>query len=186
MNLPNSITVVRILLVPAFAWLHWVERPLAALVVFATAALSDGLDGFLARRLGQQTRLGAILDPIADKFLTLTGLVLLVHAALVPYWLLVAALFRDLVVLTVGILSRRGKHLEPAPTRTSKFATFTLMAAIVLALGSRSFPQEPFRSLETLTLIAACAAAPLLFIAAFQYLHRWKTAEGVATDLARR
>lgn len=172
-NLPNAITTLRILLVPVFAWLFLSERAFAAMVVFAAAALSDGLDGLLARILDQRTRLGAILDPIADKFLAVTALILLVVGGTVPLWLLVAALARDFVVTGVALTARaRARWLDAAPTRISKYATFTLMLTIFLSLalraGIQTEPAAPFLQ------VVAVLAAQCLIVASFQYLFRWR------------
>jgi CDP-diacylglycerol--glycerol-3-phosphate 3-phosphatidyltransferase len=82
LNLPNSITLLRILLIPVFVWLYLdptPERSLWAGLVFAAAAFTDFLDGYLARRSGQITNLGKLLDPVADKLLVASGLILLVQ-----------------------------------------------------------------------------------------------------------
>ena len=111
MTAANWISLARIFLVPVFAWLiisffrtgdstwHW-----AAILVFALAAASDGIDGYVARRFNQQSRLGVILDPIGDKLLLLTalGLFTLVEQTLlprIPLWVLVTLLARDLLLV---------------------------------------------------------------------------------------
>jgi cardiolipin synthase len=172
-NLPNAITSIRILLVPVFAWLFLTERSFQAMVVFAAAALSDGLDGLLARLLDQRTRLGAILDPIADKFLAATALVLLVAVGTVPVWLLVAALLRDVMVLGVALAARaRSRWLDASPTRISKYATFTLMLTIFSSLALRAGIQEE-QGLPYVQVVTVLAAQCLI-VAAVQYLVRWR------------
>lgn len=173
MNLPNSITLLRIVLVPVFAWLHLSGRPVGALSVFAFAALSDGVDGLLARALDQRTEIGAILDPIADKFLALTALVLLVSVESLPAWLLVIALFRDGVVFGAGLTSKLTRRpIAAEPTRISKYATFTLMGAITLGLVVRADP----RGMELAPYVAALGivSAECLAVAAIQYGMRWR------------
>lgn len=174
MNLPNAITSVRILLVPVYAWLHLSDRAVSAMVVFTVAAVSDGLDGFLARVLDQRTRLGAILDPIADKFLTATALVLLVLSQTVPAWLLATALARDLIVVSVGLSSKLlGRWVEASPTRISKYATFFLMGAIFLALADRA--QIFGDAVVPFLRVIAILAAECLVVAAVQYLFRMRS-----------
>lgn len=173
MNLPNAITILRLLLVPVFAWLYLEERSFSAMVVFAAAATSDGIDGLLARILDQRTRLGAILDPIADKILVATALVLLVFSETLPLWLLVAALLRDIVVGGLGLGSKlRDRWIEVSPTRISKYATFTVMLTIFLALGHRADVGQadilPFLQ------VMAIVAAQCLLIASLQYMVRWR------------
>ncbi|AKU90528.1 CDP-alcohol phosphatidyltransferase family protein [Vulgatibacter incomptus] len=173
MNLPNSITLARIALVPIFAWLLLSGRPVAALAAFVVAAVSDGLDGLVARVLDQRTELGAILDPIADKFLALTALVLLVSAESLPIWLLVAALLRDGVVFGTGLTSKlRRRAIRPEPTRISKYATFFLMAAITLGLVARSTAHGT--AIFPYLMAVAVVAAECLVVASAQYGIRWR------------
>ena len=170
-NLPTAITSFRLALVPAFAWLHLANEPFSAMVVFTVAALSDGIDGLLARLLDQRTRLGAILDPIADKVLVGTSLVLLVVSGTLPPWLLVTALLRDTAVGSLGLASRlKGQWLEVEPTRISKYATFTVMATVFLALGHRA----GVGGLEVVPYLRALAivAAQCLLVASLQYGFR--------------
>src|SRR5690606_2197348 len=102
--------------VPVFAWLHLEGQSFEAMVVFSVAALSDGIDGLLARLLEQRTRLGAILDPIADKILVATALILLVLTQTLPVWLLAVALLRDVAVAGLGIVSKlRERWIEVEP-----------------------------------------------------------------------
>lgn len=187
MNLPNSITLLRILLVPVFAWLHLSGRPLGALSVFVFAALSDGVDGLLARALNQRTELGAILDPIADKFLALTALVLLVSVQTLPGWLLAVALLRDGIVFGTGLTSKLTRRpIAAEPTRISKYATFTLMAAITLGLMVRADPRG--RDLAPYVAVAGIVAAECMAVAAFQYALRWRhlLERGVSGKRGRR
>jgi CDP-diacylglycerol--glycerol-3-phosphate 3-phosphatidyltransferase len=100
-NLPNSITLLRILLIPVFVWLFsepTSDRALVAGLVFAGAAFTDFLDGYLARRSGQITNLGKLLDPVADKLLVASGLILLVQFQRVAVWLAIVMIARELIV----------------------------------------------------------------------------------------
>lgn len=100
-NLPNSITLLRILLIPVFVWLFsepTSDRALVAGLVFASAAFTDFLDGYLARRSGQITNLGKLLDPVADKLLVASGLILLVQFQRVAVWLAIFMIARELIV----------------------------------------------------------------------------------------
>jgi len=170
-NLPNAITSIRLALVPVFAWLHLTDRPFSAMVVFTVAALSDGIDGLLARLFDQRTRLGAILDPIADKLLVATSLVLLVVSGTLPPWLFLTALLRDAAVGSLGLASRlKGRWLEVEPTRISKYATFTVMATVFLALGYRAGVGGP--EVVPYLRVVAIVAAQCLLVASLQYGHR--------------
>lgn len=173
MTLPNAITLLRLLLVPVFAWLHATDRPLAALIVFIAAAASDGIDGFLARALNQRSALGAILDPLADKVLGLTALIVLVTSGTMPAWFLGVSLLRDAVVFGVGITAQIGhKAVRASPTRVSKYATFTLMLAVTLGLLSRSprFAESVWPFFAAVGVIAA----ECLLVATAQYLMLWR------------
>ncbi len=109
-NLPNSLTLSRILLIPVFVYLFsdpTAERSLAAALVFTTAALTDLLDGYVARRRGQITNLGKLLDPVADKLLVAAGLVLLVQEQRVEVWLVIAIIAREIIVTGARAVAAR-------------------------------------------------------------------------------
>jgi CDP-diacylglycerol--glycerol-3-phosphate 3-phosphatidyltransferase len=101
LNTPNLLTILRILLIPIFIILYLEptsNRSLAAALVFAFAAITDWLDGYLARSRGQITKLGKLLDPIADKLLTITGLVLLVGHQKIAVWIVILLISREVVI----------------------------------------------------------------------------------------
>ena len=138
-NLPNFITLLRMAAVPVVGWLiahqHWE----AACWLFLAAAVSDGLDGLLARWLNQMTPLGAALDSVADKALGLVTLVMLTQARAIPLWVTLAILLRDTIIV-LGALSYRGLagHVEIHPTwlgKTHMFAEFTLLAVVLGSLA---------------------------------------------------
>ena len=138
-NLPNVITLLRLAAVPVIAWLivqrHWE----AACWLFLAAAVSDGIDGLLARWLNQMTQLGAALDSIADKALGVVTLVMLTLADAIPMWVTLAILVRDSIIV-LGALSYRGLagHLEIHPTwlgKTHMFAEFVLLTLVLAGLG---------------------------------------------------
>ena len=116
-NLPNSLTLSRILLIPVFVYLFsnpTDERSLAAALVFGAAALTDLLDGYVARRYGQITNLGKLLDPVADKLLVAAGLVLLVQFQRVEVWLVIAIIAREIIVTAARALAAREGFIIPA------------------------------------------------------------------------
>jgi cardiolipin synthase len=136
-NLPNVISMLRLVAVPVVAWLILQRLWEAACWLFLAAALSDGLDGFLARALKQTTPLGAALDTIADKALGVVTLVMLTLEAAIPLWVTLAILARDSVIV-LGALSYRGLagHLEIHPTWLGKTHMFAEFALLALVLGS--------------------------------------------------
>jgi len=138
-NLPNVITLLRIAAVPGVAWLILQQRWDAACWLFLAAAVSDGIDGLLARWLDQLTQLGAALDTVADKALGVVTLVMLTQAGAIPLWVTLAILVRDTVIV-LGALSYRGLagHLEIQPTwlgKTHMFAEFALLALVLGGLA---------------------------------------------------
>jgi cardiolipin synthase (CMP-forming) len=136
LNLANALTASRIVLAPVFLVLYvHGDRP-RALAAFALAAATDVLDGLVARALRQHTRLGAFLDPIADKLLAACALVALAATGRLPAWLPVLVVSRDLAQLAGAALLRTTRHEIPvAPTRIGKYATFALAVTVVLALA---------------------------------------------------
>ena len=125
------------MLAPVFL-VHYVhgDRP-RALAAFAAAAATDVLDGLVARALRQRTRLGAFLDPIADKFLAACALFALAATGRLPMWLPVLVVARDVAqLLAAAILRGAHRTIPVAPTRIGKYATFALAATVLLALAS--------------------------------------------------
>ena len=117
LNLPNSITLLRIFLIPVFVWLYLEptpERALWAGLVFAAAAFTDFLDGYLARRSGQITNLGKLLDPVADKLLVASGLILLVQVQQVAVWLAIVLIARELIVTGARAVAANEGFIVPA------------------------------------------------------------------------
>lgn len=132
---PNLITLVRLGLVPVVAYCI-VERAYAtAAAVFLVAALSDLVDGYIARRFKVVSRLGALLDPVADKLNMLVATVTLAWQDLVPTWLAVAIVGRDAAIVA-GVLAYRaaGRGLEMRPTRLSKANTALEFSVLLLVL----------------------------------------------------
>src|SRR6201981_2401670 len=139
MTLANKITIVRICLIPAFAFYTWQYgasvvngRPaetirLIATLLFVLAAAMDGLDGFIARRFNQRSRLGAILDPVADKGLVMTALVVLPlsnRSEDFPIWFPIAVIGRDAILATGFLaLSKTIGRVEIRPSKIGQTAT---------------------------------------------------------------
>ncbi len=116
-NLPNSLTLLRILLIPVFVWFFSESSPdraLAAGLVFACAAFTDFLDGYLARKSGQITNLGKLLDPVADKLLVASGLILLVQFQRVSVWLAIVMIAREMIVTGARMVAAKEGFVVPA------------------------------------------------------------------------
>jgi cardiolipin synthase len=134
-NLPNAITLLRLLLVPVTVWLILAGHYVTAFWVFVIAGISDGIDGFLARHLNQKTVLGAILDPIADKALLVSIFFMLGLKDHLPLWLVVLVVFRDILIVGGYLLGRMlGAAREVRPLWVSKANTAAqiLLAAVAL------------------------------------------------------
>jgi CDP-diacylglycerol--glycerol-3-phosphate 3-phosphatidyltransferase len=134
-TLPNLLSLLRLLGVPLFLWLLLgPHADLAALVVLALAGASDWLDGRLARRLGQTSRLGELLDPSADRLYILATLVAFVVRDIIPWWLAALIVGRDLVLGLCLPLLRRHGYGPPPVHYVGKAATFNLLYAFPLLL----------------------------------------------------
>ena len=135
-NIPNAITLLRLFAAPVVVWLILHAQWEAACWLFLAAALSDGIDGYLARRLGQTTAFGAAMDALTDKALGLGTLVTLTRMDAVPLWVTMAILLRDTVIV-LGALSYRSRagHLEIQPTWLGKMHTFVEFALLALVLA---------------------------------------------------
>lgn len=136
LTLPNWITLGRLALAPAIAWLLLTERYEWAAWGFLAVAFSDWLDGYLARRWQQITRLGTVLDPVADKFTTLCTLVPLVWTTHLPLALAGLLIGRDIVILAAAVSASKSTGvMEFPPSRLGKLHTFMLFALIALLLS---------------------------------------------------
>ncbi len=142
-DIPNIITALRILMVPPIVWSLLAQRFDRALLLFFIAGVSDGLDGFLAKQFNWASRLGALLDPLADKLMLLSSYLSLVWLGLLPVWLVVLVLVRDLVIVSGAVAYHfRVEHVEAAPTIVSKLNTLLQILLVLLVIASRAFEWE--------------------------------------------
>ena len=138
-HLPNLITLARVALVPVLILLLKDQDYAAALIVFVIAGLSDALDGYLAKRLNVQSRLGAILDPAADKLLLVSAYVMLTLLGHIPFWLVLVVVFRDLLI--VGGYLLYTSHAGPVkmrPSIISKLNTLVQIAFVAVILAQQA------------------------------------------------
>ncbi|NJD61593.1 MAG: CDP-alcohol phosphatidyltransferase family protein [Deltaproteobacteria bacterium] len=140
-NIANALTAIRVVLVPLFAHLLIAGRVRWSLAVFVVCGLSDGLDGLLARLLKQRTIVGYYLDPIADKLLMATSFIVLAYVKILPEWLTVLVISRDLFILvgSVLILLLLGSENIRA-TALGKLNTAVQILTVVYFLTIRAFP----------------------------------------------
>jgi cardiolipin synthase len=141
-TVPNLISLTRILLIPVFCWLILDEdTTMVGILVFAGVVATDWVDGTIARRTGQVSELGKVLDPVADRLAIASGLIALMLRGAFPVWAGVLILARDLAVLVVGgiVLGRRGVRIDVRAI--GKVATFSLMIAVPwISWGNLGYP----------------------------------------------
>lgn len=139
-NIPNLLTLLRIALIPVLALVYYLPvpwAPAASALVFLLAAVTDWLDGYLARRLGQTSPFGAFLDPVADKLMVAVALVLLVQGDPDPYLALPAAVIigREIAISALREwMAELGRRTHVAVSVIGKFKTAAQMVAIILLL----------------------------------------------------
>jgi cardiolipin synthase (CMP-forming) len=136
MTIPNYITILRLLLVPFVIWAMLSGKEAIALVAFIAAGVSDGVDGFIARRYNMKSELGTYLDPVADKLLLVSVFIVLAIQGFLPLWLVAMVVFRDALIVSAVMLSTvMGNPVEMKPLFVSKANTAAqiLLATLVLA-----------------------------------------------------
>jgi len=137
MSLPNALTLIRILLIPLFVIFLISKSFQYALITFVIAGITDGLDGFIARIWNQRTDLGSYLDPIADKLLLASAFVTLAILRIIPSWLTVIVMSRDvLIALGFWVLTMTDHKPTLKPRYTSKITTVFQILTVIWALLS--------------------------------------------------
>ena len=179
-NLPNLLTLSRLLLIPVFVVVFLSptpERSLVAAAVFLVAALTDFLDGYLARRSGQVTQLGRLLDPVADKLLVLSGLILLVQAERVAAWVAIVIIARELAVTGIRALAAKdGVTLSVEVAGKLKMIAQVVAILLLLLQDALSIPGVDLHVLGTAVLYLAMV---LTLASGGQYIMRyWQIVSG--------
>lgn len=181
MNLPNSLTILRIILVPFLVVVLLTRFPnweFIGIAIFLSAALTDWLDGHIARRRRQITALGVWLDPLADKLLVGAAFFALVEMQLAPAWMVVIIVGREVIVTALrNIALLRGFSIEVSSIGKAKMAV-EVLAITTLILGERSWLLESF-GYAMLWLAMALALA-----SAYQYFRRFWIQVGAPADRA--
>ncbi len=136
LNLPTVLTFSRIILIPVFVFAVY-PHPVFGAVIFSIASITDFLDGYLARRSGKITKFGIILDPIADKFLVISALIVLVDMERLPAWIAITIIVREFLVTGLRVVALSRDIIIPAEIG-GKIKTTTQIAAIVclILMGS--------------------------------------------------
>jgi cardiolipin synthase (CMP-forming) len=137
MNLPNAITIARILAVPLMIWLIVSGEYMAAFWVFVLAGISDAVDGFIAKRFNQRTELGAYLDPAADKLMLVSIYVCLGLLKVLPPWLVILVVTRDILIIgaiALATLLEQPVHIRPLLLSKLNTVAQIMLAGLVLAI----------------------------------------------------
>ena len=141
MNIPNFLSLLRIILVPLLVIFLINKAFLKALILFTALGVTDALDGFLARILKQQTVLGSYLDPIADKILITSCFLALAILKVIPGWLAVIVISRDVIILMgISVLSIMSVSFEIQPLFVSKVTTALQICAVFFAMVFKTLP----------------------------------------------
>ena len=169
-DIPNVISGIRILLVAPVIYLLWHENYHLALGIFTVAGLSDALDGFLAKRYGWTSRLGSFLDPLADKLLLVSCFVVFVLTGLMPVWLFVLILLRDLIV-ALGALAYHFvvEGFNGTPPFSSKLNTAFQIIYLVLLIASQGGFSIPDSWVE----FALYCVAATTVVSGLEYVWSW-------------
>ena len=171
-TVPNLISMARIVLIAVFGWLLVAGHDAWAIAALAAAGMSDFLDGYLARRWNQVTALGRLLDPAADRLLTIVVVLGLAIRGVIPWWLVAILLARD-VVVGVALLVARARGVSSSQvTFVGKAATFGLYVTLPLAF----LAYERWDGVHVAAIAGACVAAALYWISGLGYVR----------DLSRR
>jgi cardiolipin synthase (CMP-forming) len=169
-NIPNFITLGRVISVPVIFWLLLNDRPQIAFYAFLAAGVSDAVDGYLAKRFNWTSELGAYLDPLADKILILSIYIALAVSAHIPLWLVIAVVSRDILILLAVLLSWLvDRPFVIKPLAISKVNTAAQLILATTVLGDNAFGLGLGMTREVLVWIAGISTV-LSFTA---YLRLW-------------
>ncbi|HEX3863519.1 MAG TPA: CDP-alcohol phosphatidyltransferase family protein [Stellaceae bacterium] len=170
LNLPNLITLGRLLLVPVAVWLILEERYGAAFWVFIVAGVSDAADGYIAKRYDLRTRLGALLDPVADKLLLAGVYVTLGVAGQLPGWLVIWVVLRDvLIILGFVLVHTTTAPRDFGPLFISKVNTLAQIALVGFVLARLGLEVDAGPMTQTMIVLTAITTT----LSGSSYLLRW-------------
>lgn len=168
--IPNIISIFRILLILPVLLLIFRSQYQWALFLFLIAGLSDALDGYLAKHFGWRTRVGALLDPVADKLLIAGSYIVLAWLNLIPFWLATIVVSRDLIIaIGVFIYSFIIEPFEGEATRISKINTFLELLFVLVILCSIAFDW----SANSVITVIGSAVLVTVFISGIDYIISW-------------
>jgi cardiolipin synthase (CMP-forming) len=178
MTIPNMITTIRIILAPIFVIYIINDELITGLVILIITGLSDGIDGLIARLFNQKSKLGAYLDPLADKIILISAFVALSIRGFLPSWLTVMVISRDIMILMgVFILFLNGMKIDIRPSISSKITTCLQFLTVILVLA-----KDYFFTLEKYYLSLFYLTALFTIISFLQYMHQWFRLTGDAKE----
>jgi cardiolipin synthase len=170
MTIPNLITILRLLLVPLVVLMINEAQWAAAFALFALAGISDAVDGFIARRFDMRTEFGAYIDPLADKALLVSIYITLSVVGVLPSWIAIVVVSRDLMILAAILVSRlMERPMEIRPLYVSKLNTAAQIAFAGLVLAAMAFGSDSGWVLW----FGMWLVAALTVISGVSYLTRW-------------
>lgn len=170
LSIPNLITLGRILLVPVVVWAITAGEMRIAFILFLAAGISDAVDGFLAKRFGMATKLGAYLDPLADKAMLVSIYVALGIIEAIPRWLVILIVSRDIMIVGAVILSWLvDKPIPLKPLLVSKFNTVAQIALACVVLAALGFDFGAESAVMALTV----SVAVLTLLSVAFYVAEW-------------
>jgi CDP-diacylglycerol---glycerol-3-phosphate 3-phosphatidyltransferase len=164
LNLPTALTLSRIILIPVFMFTVYLH-PLFGAFIFSIASLTDFLDGYLARRSGDITKFGIILDPIADKFLVISALIVLVDMERLAAWIAITIIVREFLVTGLRVVALSKDIVIPAEMGGKIKTTIQIIAILCLILGRSIFNID----LYDIGIVLIWAALFLSIISGVQY-----------------
>lgn len=176
MNLPNALSLGRLLAVPVIVWLLLQEAYVGAFVVFVLAGVSDAVDGYLAKQFGMDTEIGRFLDPIADKTLLVSIYITLGYQEILPVWLVILVVSRDLLIVGGALLAyTMSQPMRPTPLFISKINTVLQISLAATVLGDVAFRV----GLEALATALIYAVAATTALSGARYLVNWVRDSGM-------
>lgn len=163
MNIPNVLTVIRLILIPVFIYTYYLNEPITALIIYLVAGITDVLDGYIARRFHMSTKLGTVLDPLADKLMLIAALGCLTYSGLIPSWVLYVVLLKDLAMIIGAAVMYFGRIKRVIPSNVfGKVATMVFYIAVATSL----LEAKPIYRDGTMT-----GAVLITFVAFCNYLY---------------
>lgn len=157
MNIPNALTIIRFLLIPGFVYYFFSPMEYGvriAIIIFVAAGLTDILDGFIARRYNMITRLGIVLDPLADKLMLITVLISITLKNQIPFWIIVVVAIKETLLILGAIMLFNDHDIVVPANRFGKISTIAFYIAILAVAFDLPYSQVLIDGFVLLTIVA--------------------------------